>query len=150
MADGEHTPRVLVDDRQDEAIDLEPLVAVARETITGEGVAAAELSLSFVTEAEIAGLHETYMDEPGPTDVLSFQQDEEAGPDGVRLLGDVIVCPAVAAQQNPGDPAAELRLLVVHGVLHLLGYDHREDAERAEMWARQERYSGVAVREVAP
>ena len=46
---------------------------------------------------------------------------------------------------NPNSVAAELRLLVVHGILHLLGYDHEEDAERAEMWARQERYSGVSV-----
>ena len=46
---------------------------------------------------------------------------------------------------NPADPAAELRLLVVHGILHVLGYDHEEDAERAEMWARQERYWGVRV-----
>jgi probable rRNA maturation factor len=62
----------------------------------------------------------------------------------VRLLGDVVVAPAFAARTRP-DVAAELRLLVVHGILHLLGYDHEEDAERAEMWARQERYSGVSV-----
>ena len=146
MADGEHTPRVLVDDRQDEAIDLEPLVAVARETITGEGVAAAELSLSFVTEAEIADLHERYMGEPGPTDVLSFPLDEEdRDEDGVRILGDVVVAPAVAARNNPEDPAAELRLLVVHGILHLLGHDHMDDADRVRMWVRQERYAGVRV-----
>ena len=63
---------------------------------------------------------------------------------GVRLLGDVVVAPAFAARTRD-DVAAELRLLVVHGILHLLGYDHEEDAERAEMWARQERYSGVSV-----
>jgi rRNA maturation RNase YbeY len=51
----------------------------------------------------------------------------------------------VAATNNPADPGAELRLLVVHGVLHILGYDHEQDGERAEMWARQERYSGVAA-----
>ena len=150
MNDDPPSPRVAVSDRQELPVEAAALVDFARDTLIAEGVLDAELSLSFVTEAEIADLHETYMDEPGPTDVLSFPQDEEAGPDGVRLLGDVIVCPAVAARQNPEDPAGELRLLVVHGVLHLLGYDHHEDAERAEMWARQERYSGVAVREVAP
>jgi probable rRNA maturation factor len=63
--------------------------------------------------------------------------------EGVHVLGDVVIAPAVAARNNPGDPEGELRLLVVHGVLHLLGYDHELDAERQEMWARQERYSGM-------
>jgi probable rRNA maturation factor len=66
--------------------------------------------------------------------------------DGVRILGDVVVAPAVAARNNPNDPAGELRLLIVHGILHLLGHDHMDDAQKAEMWVRQERYSGVRVR----
>jgi probable rRNA maturation factor len=69
--------------------------------------------------------------------------DEEASDSGVRLLGDVVIAPAVAARNNPADPAAEVRLLLVHGILHLLGFDHEEETERAEMWALQERYSGV-------
>jgi len=146
MADGDHTPRVLVDDRQTEGIDLEPLVAVARETMTGEGVARAELSLSLVSEEEIAELHERYMGEPGPTDVLSFPLDEDdVDEDGVRLLGDVVIAPAVAARNNPEDPGAELRLLVVHGILHLLGHDHMAEADKATMWARQARYVEVRV-----
>ena len=146
MGEGDHTPRVLVDDRQDVAIDLEPLLAVARETMAGEDVADAELSLSFVSETEIAELHERYMGEPGPTDVLSFPLDEDdRDEDGVRILGDVVIAPAIAARNNPRDPAAELRLLVVHGILHLLGHDHMDEAERAEMWTRQERYARVRV-----
>jgi probable rRNA maturation factor len=62
---------------------------------------------------------------------------------GRRLLGDVVIAPAVAARNNPDDPQGEMRLLLVHGILHLLGYDHEDDAEKALMWARQERYSGV-------
>jgi probable rRNA maturation factor len=62
----------------------------------------------------------------------------------VHLLGDVVICPAYASRNND-DLDAELRLLIVHGVLHLLGHDHEDEAERAEMWARQERYSGVRV-----
>ena len=104
--------------------------------------------MSFVDQDEIAGLHERFMDEPGPTDVLSFpfdDVDEARDDDGVRLLGDVVVAPIEAARNNPSDPASELRLLLVHGILHLLGYDHHEDQERAAMWERQERYSGVRV-----
>lgn len=134
-------PAVLVSDRQDLPVDASGLAALARSTLVGEGLVDVELSVSFVDEAEITALHVRYLDEPGPTDVLSFPQDDDA--DGVRILGDVVICPAVAGRNAPGDPAAELRLLLVHGILHLLGYDHEEDAEKARMWARQELYSGV-------
>jgi probable rRNA maturation factor len=82
------------------------------------------------------------MDEPGPTDVLSVPLDE-VDERGRRLLGDVVIAPAIASRNNARDPDGELRLLLVHGILHLLGYDHEADAEKALMWARQERYSGV-------
>ena len=62
------------------------------------------------------------------------------------MLGDVVIAPSVAARNRPNDPASEMRLLLVHGILHLLGHDHMDDDERTEMWARQERYSGVSVR----
>ncbi|HET9724084.1 MAG TPA: rRNA maturation RNase YbeY [Actinomycetota bacterium] len=133
-----------MDDRQRVAVDIEPLIALAAECLTGEGAADAELSVSFVTEDEIADLHQRYMDEEGPTDVLSFPLDE-VDEDGVRVLGDVVVCPAVAARNNPADPGAEMRLLLVHGILHLLGHDHEREEERAVMWAIQERYTGVTV-----
>lgn len=144
MADGDHTPRILVDDRQDEAVDLDVLMALAAECLTGEGAANAELSVSFVTEEEMADLHVRYMTEEGPTDVLSFPLDD-IDEDGVRVLGDVVIAPAVAARNNPADPASEMRLLLVHGILHLLGHDHEEEGERAAMWAIQERYTGVSV-----
>ena len=64
--------------------------------------------------------------------------------DGLRVLGDVVIAPAVAARNNPADTGGELRLLLVHGILHLLGHDHELDDERAAMWARQARYSGVS------
>lgn len=147
MADGEHTPRVLVDDRQSITLDPDGLVSLARECLRGEGVADAELSVSFIGEDEIADLHRRYMGEDGPTDVLSFplDADGEAGVDGVRMLGDVVICPAVAARNAPEDVAGELRLLLVHGILHLLGHDHQDADQKAEMWSRQERYTGVRV-----
>jgi probable rRNA maturation factor len=120
------------------AIVIEDLQELARATLLAEGVTDTELSVSLVTPEEMASLHEQYMGEPGPTDVLSFSQNEDG------LLGDVVVCPAVAAEQNPDAPV-EIRLLLVHGILHLLGYEHEREEDRAEMWVRQERYSGVAV-----
>ncbi|MGH2577577.1 MAG: rRNA maturation RNase YbeY, partial [Actinomycetota bacterium] len=77
--------------------------------------------------------------------VLSFPLDD-IGDDGERVLGDVVIAPAVAAANRPEDPASELRLLLAHGILHLLGHDHQHKDERAAMWAKQERYTGVRVR----
>ena len=142
--DGSH-PTVLISNRQPIAVDEEGLTSLALRTLAGEGLPeTVELSVSFVDETEMTDLHVRFMDEDGPTDVLSFPLDE-VDDRGVRLLGDVIIAPSVAATNNPDDPAGEVRLLLVHGILHVLGYDHEEDAERAEMWTRQERYSGVRV-----
>jgi probable rRNA maturation factor len=146
MADDDQPPLIALDDRQNAAVDLKGLMTLARATLLGEGIVDAELSISLVGEEEIAELHERYLHEAGPTDVLSFPLDEEAGEDGLRQLGDVVIAPAVAARNHPDDPASELRLLLVHGILHLLGHDHMERADRASMWARQERYSGVRVK----
>ena len=153
MADDDHPvdpgpadgawPRVLISNRQRRALDEEGLRSLARDTLRGEGVDRAELSVSFVETGEIEELHERFMDEPGPTDVLSFPLEEAEGPDGARHLGDVVVAPAEAERNNPADPDGELRLLLVHGILHLLGYDHEEGDARTRMWERQERYSGV-------
>lgn len=143
-------PRVLVSNRVSgtptRPIDEAALADLARATLVAEGHDRVELSVSFVDDDEIADLHERYGQEAGPTDVLSFPlDDDDVDENGVRVLGDVVVAPAVATRNNPADPESELRLLVVHGVLHVLGYDHETDDERAEMWARQRRYSGVAL-----
>jgi probable rRNA maturation factor len=143
--DGGH-PAILISNRQAAELDEIALRALARETLLGEGHELVELSVSFVEETEMAELHERYMDEPGSTDVLTFPlEDEDRDEEGVRLLGDVVIAPAVATRNNPDAPEAELRLLLVHGILHILGYDHEDDAGRADMWTRQERYSGVSV-----
>jgi probable rRNA maturation factor len=139
-------PRILISNRQDRPVDVEGLRELAGDTLRGEGIERAELSVSFVDAAEMTELHERFMNEPGPTDVLSFPMngaDEAEGPEGVRLLGDVIVAPTEAERNEPEAPDSELRLLVVHGILHLLGYDHEENGARTRMWELQERYSGV-------
>ena len=114
----------------------------------------AELSVLLVDEAAMTKLHVDWMEEPGPTDVLSFPMDElrppsvgggargageDAGPEP-GLLGDVVLCPQVAAVQarQAGHSAQEeLELLCVHGILHLLGYDHADPEEEAEMFGLQ-------------
>ena len=140
--DPSHSPTILVSNRQEAPLDEGALVALARTCMIGEGVADAELSVSFVSDDEIAELHERYMGESGPTDVLSFRMDEDEGEDGTRVLGDVVIAPGVAARNNP-DVEAELRLLLVHGILHLLGHDHEEQREKTRMWERQGLYVEV-------
>lgn len=130
------SPTVVLTDRQDLPADHAGLTRLAVRTLRAEGAGAVELSVSLVTEEEMADLHARYLDDPDPTDVLSFTMDEDG------LLGDVVICPTVASAQA-SDLEAELRLLLVHGILHLLGYDHDEDDERRAMWDRQERYAGV-------
>ena len=105
----------------------------------------ADVSILLVDEDEMARLHVEWMDEPGPTDVLSFPMDDlRAGdPSGPRvegILGDIVLCPTVAAQQAEaaGHPVdVELALLLTHGVLHLLGHDHAEPEEHEQMFSLQ-------------
>jgi probable rRNA maturation factor len=107
----------------------------------------AELCIKVVDEATIAELNERWMDKTGPTDVLAFPMDElrpgrvnEEPEEGV--LGDLVLCSTVAARQaeEAGHPARdEVELLTVHGILHLLGYDHAEPEEHQEMFDLQAR-----------
>ncbi len=105
----------------------------------------AELAILLVDEAAMEQLHLQWMDEPGPTDVLSFPMDElRPGTEDFQtpagLLGDIVLCPQVAASQaeTAGHSLeAELRMLTTHGLLHLLGYDHAEPEEEKEMFALQ-------------
>ena len=104
-----------------------------------------ELGIRLVESDVMAELHVRWMDEPGPTDVLSFPMDElRPGRDGdvtpAGELGDIVLCPEVAAQQavTAGHSTAEeMLLLTTHGILHLLGYDHAEPEEEKEMFALQ-------------
>ncbi|MEY4262522.1 MAG: hypothetical protein RLY88_230 [Actinomycetota bacterium] len=105
----------------------------------------AELAIQFVDEATMEHLHIQWMDEPGPTDVLSFPMDElrpgtEAELTPAGLLGDIVVCPAVAIVQAEAaghEPINEILLLTTHGILHLLGFDHAEPDEEKEMFGLQ-------------
>ena len=129
-------------------IDEAEVAALARHVLDSLHVhPLAELSVLLVDTDAMSQLHERWMGEPGPTDVLSFPMDElrpgrDGAPSGPGLLGDVVLCPEVARSQAvvAGHTAAEeLLLLTAHGVLHLLGYDHAEPDEEREMFDLQRR-----------
>lgn len=104
-----------------------------------------DVGIIFVDEAPMEELHIKWMDEPGPTDVLSFPMDElrpgsEELPSPEGVLGDIVVCPQVAARQAAvagHDPINEILLLVTHGMLHLVGFDHGTPSEEQEMFSLQ-------------
>lgn len=104
-----------------------------------------ELAIQFVDEPAMEVLHIQWMDEPGPTDVLSFPMDElRPGSEGeitpAGLLGDIVVCPQVAIKQAQAaghEPINEILLLTTHGILHLLGFDHAEPDDEKEMFGLQ-------------
>ena len=136
---------------EDEPIDLDRWRRLAASVLDGEDVVGpAELSISFVGEEDMAELNAAHMGGTGPTDVLSFPLDAEpdtaAGAYAPRLLGDVVICPAVARRNAapPGGYEAELGLLVVHGVLHVLGMDHAEPDEAEAMAARERHHLAAA------
>lgn len=132
-------------------VDEQGFAALAGHVLQEMGInPLAELSILVVEEGAMADLHEKWMGEPGPTDVLSFPMDELRPGGGARgdgdgatdpaLLGDVVLCPQVAAKQaaTAGHSTQdELDLLLTHGILHLLGYDHAEPEEHKEMFGLQ-------------
>jgi probable rRNA maturation factor len=129
------------------AVDADALVAQAQFVLAHLGLHPdTELAISLVDVEEMAALHEQWLDLPGPTDVLSFPMDELRIPEpgavaGPGVLGDVVLCPVVAAEQAAAaghGVAAELELLLAHGILHLLGHDHAEPEEHAVMFGLQD------------
>ena len=148
------------DEQNDHPVDTLRWVHLAEAVLEEEGLSGdAELSVLFVDEPAIAELNSRFLGKDGPTDVLAFPIDEEpvesgrspdsggTGPgmpsepeDVPVLLGDIVICPAVAfrnAPEHAGNYDDEVALLVVHGLLHLMGMDHQEDDEAEEMEAKE-------------
>lgn len=134
-------------------VDSDQVLAVARYVLDEMGVnPLAELSVLLVDIDYMTELNHRWMGGDGPTDVLAFPMEESSVDHGPSessgepaLLGDIVLCPEVAAKQAAaaGHGADdELHLLTVHGVLHLLGYDHGEPDEEREMFALQARLLG--------
>jgi probable rRNA maturation factor len=131
-------------------VNSDTVLAVARHALDEMGVnPLAELSILCVDVEYMTELNHRWMDGDGPTDVLAFPMDEGSVDHGPgegggepALLGDIVLCPEVAAKQAATAGHAtidELALLTVHGILHLLGYDHAEPDEEAEMFGLQAR-----------
>jgi probable rRNA maturation factor len=156
------------DEQADVPVEAGRWQLLAESVLRHEGIEGdAELSVLFIDETAIAELNQRFMDKVGPTDVLAFPLEDElvepgrfpdsstSGPldprartdasDPPLLLGDVVICPAVAARNAPehrsehhdGSVEDEIALLVVHGILHVLGHDHAEPEETARMQARE-------------
>lgn len=134
-----------------ELIDTENISGVARHALTEMGVhPLADLSILVVDVGYMAELNHRWMGSQGPTDVLAFPMDElsvgrgpssDEEPAAETLLGDVVLCPSVAEKQaeTAGHSTEdELRMLTVHGVLHILGYDHAEPDEAKQMFGLQQ------------
>lgn len=153
------------DEQTEVPIDINKWVRLARMVLEAQGVRdAAELSMLFVNSQAMADLNKRFLGHDGPTDVLAFPMDDEVvesgrypdhggrGPgsssepqDPPMLIGDVVICPSVAQKQaaehaganHAGTLDDELSLLVVHGLLHLLGFDHEDPDDAASMQARE-------------
>ena len=100
-----------------------------------------ELNIRIVAEDEMSELHVKWMDLPGPTDVMSFPMDElkpNSKSEGPGVVGDIVLCPAFAEKNGKQSLEMELELLTVHGVLHLLGFDHEDIAEEKAMFKLQD------------
>jgi probable rRNA maturation factor len=162
------------DEQSDHPVDALSWARLA-EAVLGEADLGgeAELSILFVDEKAMAELNSRFLGKDGPTDVLAFPIDEEEPAESGRspdsggtgpgmpsepeempvLLGDIVICPAVAhrnAALHAGTYEDELALLVVHGLLHLMGMDHQEDAEAEEMEARERELLSRHYGEVRP
>ncbi len=161
-------------EQSDRPVDLARWVALAERVLADRGISdGAELSLMFVDEPAIASLNERFLGRKGPTDVLSFPiEDELIGPGQVPdqeasgpgrgpieledmplLIGDVVICPELAWRQAPehaGSYDDELALLLVHGILHLLGLDHEDEAEASVMEALEQQLLAAHYRDPDP
>ena len=140
---------VFLADEQGEPLDSKPIVAIAERVLSAEGMPAnAEVAIVLVGEEEMAGYNERFMERSGPTDVLAFPV-EKLTPGEVPTtvangqplsLGDIFVCPTVVkgqAEELGVSLDDELALIVTHGILHLLGYDHDKPDDAARMTARE-------------
>jgi probable rRNA maturation factor len=131
----------VANEQADVPLDEHRLVALARLAAAEEDVdARAEITVLLVERAAMASLKERWLGEPGPTDVLAFPMDEQVPDDEPYILGDIVICPDVAREQASATQrqvSEEVDLLLVHGFLHLCGYDHVRPQDARSMRHRE-------------
>jgi probable rRNA maturation factor len=128
---------VTIVNEQSLEVDEARIREVAIRTAETEG-AQGELSVFLVSPPQIEQMNRKHLGEPGPTDVLAFPIDGlDQSVDTPAFIGEIVICPEVAAEQAEGSLESELDLLVAHGVLHLLGFDHEDEDGAAAMRARE-------------
>jgi len=131
---------IFIENESGQAFSKELLERAARAVLDLSGVPDADLTIVLVDDVRIQTLNRDFLAHDAPTDVLSFPADEPDPETGRSYLGDVAISLARAAEQarDGGHTVeAEMQLLVVHGILHLLGHDHAEVGEKERMWAAQ-------------
>lgn len=133
-----------------EALDVRRIQRLADRMLVALGLESAELSVLLTDDARIRALNREHRHKDRPTDVLAFPLDEDAGSAGPRLLGDIVISLDTAARQARGrrrELGDEVRFLLAHGLLHLVGYDHATPSEKREMSALTRR---LVARAAAP
>jgi probable rRNA maturation factor len=142
--------RVSVANPYEYALDFQGLKSTARAVLDGEGIRAAKVTLAFVDDAHIHRLNKQFLDHDEPTDVLTFPYSEKGSK---TLEGEVVIGHGVAvanAADRGHDLAAELALYVIHGCLHLCGYDDRTDRGAKVMRAKERHYlAAVGLPDIA-
>ncbi len=129
------------DVQRDLSLSQDSVKTVVKNLLEYLAVTTDEISIWFVDESEICTLHKTYFDDSSPTDCITFPIDPpHLASSDFHYLGEVFICPKVAIDQAKNfhsDPYTEISLYVIHGILHLLGYDDRDQADREQMEEKQ-------------
>ena len=139
----------VANEQSDIPVDEHRLVSLVRLAAAEEGVdPRAEVTVLLVEREAMASLKEKWLGEAGPTDVLAFPMDEQVPDEEPYILGDIVICPDVAKEQAADDKVNdEVDLLLVHGFLHLMGYDHVKPADARSMRHRERKILAEFQRE---
>ena len=132
----------ITNDQTDLAVNPQQVQSIVREVLKIEQETCDEVSICFVDTATICQLHQDFFNDPSPTDCISFPLDEEED-STYRVLGEIFVCPATAIQyaaENHLDKYEETTLYIIHGLLHLMGYDDLEEEDCQLMRAAEQRH----------
>jgi probable rRNA maturation factor len=134
--------KVLVYNRQkDVPLHATSAKSVAREILKNENSSTDELAIYFVSTEEICNLHRDFFNDPSPTDCISFPLDNiKDQASGYHILGEIFICPKAALDIDADSVYAEVTLYLVHGILHLLGYDDIEEKARKKMRKAEEKH----------